>query len=195
MMDRRAWGQAIDFTFSVGFLYYAGLGAFSFLVFGQESKPSITENVWHINGGQAWRTLSLLGFLVKIQFTAPLLLRAAFTSMCPAPPPGSKEWPWWRLLALMGLTAATTVTAVVFSHNVAALVSLTGSLLVMTTSVLFPTLAYCRLAQSSVSCNSANQFGICDWLVHGFVVAFGVTMAVMGSAQAAYDLCVPVREA
>jgi len=184
MADRQGWGASVNMTFLLAFVYYGGLGVFGYLVFGQDLDSSFTVNLAQLRGTQLCRVISATAFLVKIQLTAPLLLNAIVVSFW-APGHGQREWPPGRLLILGLLTAATALTAIAFSSDVAAVASLTGSLFTMTTSVIFPALVHLRLMLlfGPPKSRRARSF-----VPHSLVLAFGVVMAVSGTFLTLADM-------
>lgn len=83
-----------------------------------------------------------------------------------------------------GQQGATVLVALACADAVAIVASLTGSLLTMTTSVLFPAVAHCAL--------SRRQAKVSRWcganLIHLSVFIFGVVMAFLGTLLAVQDL-------
>lgn len=182
MVERSKWRASVYITFLLAFLYYGGLGVFGYLVFGMDLAASFTENLAQLENALLCRSVSAIAFFVKIQLTAPLLMNAILVSIW-APRAGEPEWPAERLLALAALMAVTALTAVAFSDDIAVIASLTGSLFTMMTSVLFPTVAHLRLAEMMESNGSRSSR-----VPHFLVIAFGVVMAVLGTAFAVKDM-------
>merc|ERR1712032_1577432 len=97
-------------------------------------------------------------------------------------PPSDREWPTGRVLTLLGLTCFTALAAVASAHAVAVVASLAGSLLTMTTSVLFPALLHLVLSRQE------RRLCTAEYMVHGSVLIFGIVMASLGTALALQDL-------
>eukprot|EP00930_Biecheleria_cincta_P035693 TRINITY_DN24529_c0_g1_i3.p1 TRINITY_DN24529_c0_g1~~TRINITY_DN24529_c0_g1_i3.p1 ORF type:complete len:551 (-),score=59.66 TRINITY_DN24529_c0_g1_i3:70-1584(-) len=183
MKDRRDWRCSICISFFLAFLYYGGLGVFGYLVFGEFLEASVTNNIAYLPRARFFRHVSAIAFVVKIQLTAPFLLNAILVSFY-APRAGESEWPWKRVLALLGLTAVTACTAMAFAKDVAVVAAFTGSLFTMTTSVLFPALAHLCLARRFEADKEARRF---QFLRHYLVLGFGVTMAISGTTLSVRD--------
>mmetsp|Transcript_76970 Transcript_76970/g.238389 ORF Transcript_76970/g.238389 Transcript_76970/m.238389 type:complete len:188 (+) Transcript_76970:1085-1648(+) len=184
MKERGAWDTSVGITFLVAFLYYGGLGVFGYVVFGQGLESTFTLNLAQLRGTVLCRIASAVAFFVKIQLTAPLLLNAIMVSLW-APAAGEREWPPGRVLCLLLLAAATAITAIAFSSDVAAVASLTGSLFTMATSVIFPALAHLRLTLLFGPAGGARAR---SFVPHALVLAFGFIMAVSGSVLTLADM-------
>lgn len=185
MRDQAAWGFSVNTTFLLAFFFYGSLGVYGYDVFGSVVDPSFTENLASVPGAGMWRTVTLVAFLVKIQLTAPLLLKVTMISLWA--PNGDTEWPMGRMLAFATLIFFTVVVAATFADDVGALASLTGSLFVMATSVVFPTLVYMRLQEQY----GRGRTSSCEAFVQVFLLAFGAVMGVAGTAAAVQDLHTP----
>lgn len=185
MSDKQTWSLSMNATFLVAFLFYGGLGVFGYDVFGSNLEASFTENLGavHSAGARAWRNATVFAFLVKIQLTAPLLLKVTFVSMWA--PDDSSEWPRGRILLFVSLVAVTIFMGVLFADDVFALASLTGSLFVMMTSIIFPTAMYIRLQQLYGLAHGHCARAI---ILHSCVLVFGFFMACTGTVSAACDL-------
>lgn len=185
MRDKRSWGLSMNATFLIAFLFYGGLGVFGYDVFGSSLQASFTENLGavHSAGAWAWRDATVLAFLVKIQLTAPLLLKVTLVSMWA--PSHTSEWPFGRILLFVCLVAVTIVTGVVLADDVFALASLTGSLFVMMTSVIFPIAVYIRLRHLYGQTHGRRTQ---TWILHSCILALGVFMAFTGTVSAVRDL-------
>jgi len=183
MQNPQKWRPCVGITFFVAFLYYGGLGTFGYIVFGENLEASFTINISSLSSAAFWRNMSAFGFLIKIQLTAPLLLNAIMVS-CMAPAKEGPEWTPVRIFVLLLCSGLTAVMAVTFSHQVALVASLTGSLFTMTTSVLFPALVHLQLSRRSEREAPKRTTGC--WQ-HCLVLLFGTTMAVSGTALAAKD--------
>merc|ERR1712154_350693 len=121
---------------------------------------TVTENLSQIEGVKFCMVMAAGCFLVKIQLTMPLLLNAVMTALWK--PSRDKPWPVLRLVLLMALTSFTTFAAVASAHAVAIVASLAGSLLTMTTSVLFPALMHFVLARQE------RHVGVAEYALHAF---------------------------
>lgn len=185
MREQVSWNPSVNVTFLLAFLFYGSLGLYGYDVFGSLVDPSFTENLAAVPGAGIWRTVTLVSFLVKIQLTAPLLLKVTMMSLWA--PDGPTEWPPGRILAFGVLVVFTVIVSVAFADDVGALASLTGSLFVMATSVVFPTLVYMRLQRDY----GRGRAGGLDTILQGCLVAFGCAMAVAGTASAFQDLLTP----
>eukprot|EP00929_Paragymnodinium_shiwhaense_P118364 TRINITY_DN90294_c0_g1_i1.p1 TRINITY_DN90294_c0_g1~~TRINITY_DN90294_c0_g1_i1.p1 ORF type:complete len:497 (+),score=42.38 TRINITY_DN90294_c0_g1_i1:79-1569(+) len=181
------WTATVNSTFVVALLYYAGFGAFGYAVFGDDVQVPITKNLAGIPGAIFWKHVAVFSVLVKIQFTAPLLLNAVLSALRPAQV--ENQWSLDRLVILGVLTVGTGFAAAAFSHEVGALAALTGSLFTMTTSVFFPIVVYWRLKHVycsstavQTSADSAERFAQLSIFLAGMFVA------VAGTAQALHDL-------
>lgn len=183
MKDRDSWRKSVSWTFVLAFLYYGGLGTFGYLVFGENLEASFTQNLAEIDGALFWRNISACAFIVKIQLTAPLLLNAILVSIW-APEANKPEWPLGRICALITLTGATAMTGVAFAKDVAVVASLTGSLFVMTTSVLFPSAAHFQLQRLYGN----KELTWRELATFAALLCFGVSMLLWGTALALHDL-------
>mmetsp|Transcript_63588 Transcript_63588/g.138495 ORF Transcript_63588/g.138495 Transcript_63588/m.138495 type:complete len:494 (+) Transcript_63588:56-1537(+) len=180
MKDKRTWSKSVDLTFFIAFLYYGSLGVFGYFVFGKTVHASYTEDELGIPAAAFWRDVSILAFSTKLILTAPLLFNAVLVSWWA---PGEREWPPLRVLTLAALAAATALTAVFFSKDVAVIASLTGSLFVMITSVLFPTLIHLVLSRR---CH--KWLHPCIFAQHCLVLFFGAVFTVVGTFFAVTDM-------
>lgn len=187
MKDQRRWVPCVAVTFLTAFVYYGGLGTFGYLVFGQDLRESFTENLDGLEGAILWRNISAAGFFIKIQFTAPLLLKAILEILWPRAS-GEPTWSVRRIIAVWCLSVLTAFMAIVFSNDVAVAASLTGSLFTMTTSVIFPAVVHVQLRRRV----APDTKGPVTWVPHCFILVFGVAMACSGTYLAVIDFLVKI---
>jgi len=191
LREKKDWGRTINIAFILSLMYYSGLGCTGSLAFGHATKPSIIQNMKDLPepSAQLWRGLAAVAIMIKVQLTAPLLLNTILVAVFPPAPVKRKSVEGAaldnlkRTPALILLCALTGTVALAFADNVAALASLTGSLLVMVTSVVFPILVFRKLARSQ-----GEQQQRKERLTHGLILALAGMMALAGTIQAANDL-------
>jgi len=184
MKEPRRWQSSISLTFFLAFVYYGGLGVFGYLVFGEGLEASVTKNLASLPQARFFRHMSALAFVVKIQLTAPVLMNAILVSLWP-PSEMGPEWTRGRIVALFALTAATALTALLFSSEIAVVAALTGSLFTMATSVMFPAAVHLRLAAKFGEVKSLFSRA---YLPHLAVLVFGVVMAATGTYLSVMDM-------
>jgi len=186
MKEPTKWNQSVDISFLLAFLFYGSLGFVGYIVFGSGLDATVTENLTGIPGtvALACQNIAALGFLVKVQLTAPLLLNALMVALWP-PAAGQPEWPLGRLLLLAGVGTVTVLVSVAFRDSVAAVAGFSGSFCVMLTSVLFPAAAHLALSCSSPGSERPKARA---YLTYAGVMLFGSVMAVLGTASAVRDL-------
>lgn len=95
------------------------------------------------------------------------------------------EWTRGRIVALFALTAATALTALLFSSEIAVVAALTGSLFTMATSVMFPAAVHLRLAAKF---GEGKSLFSRTYLPHLAVLVFGVVMAATGTYLSVMDM-------
>eukprot|EP00928_Gymnodinium_smaydae_P046399 TRINITY_DN30908_c0_g1_i1.p1 TRINITY_DN30908_c0_g1~~TRINITY_DN30908_c0_g1_i1.p1 ORF type:complete len:500 (-),score=113.72 TRINITY_DN30908_c0_g1_i1:62-1561(-) len=210
MREPQSWNWCIKHSFIISFFYYGGFGCIAFAALGSDVQPCLTLSIAKKSLSHALVTFA---FFVKIQLTAPLLLRAILvgTKLLPdaeAFQGADKEgrlatWPQrlqhfveqlWGAALLVLLTAAS---ASVLSSNIAALASLCGSLLVMLTSVLLPVAFSLRLRsqlKTGALKGGASAATMTGWRLAAFrtacalVILFGVVAGGAGTFLAVLDL-------
>lgn len=187
MRERRSWGVAVGLTFLSALIYYGGLGVFGYVVFGPELEPSFTQNIARESHALFWRNVSVLAFMVKIQLTAPVLMNAVLVSLW-APEEDGSEWPAGRVALLVALVAITSLVCLFCTNSVAAVASLTGSLFVMATSVIFPVVLHLKLSYLYGQRAEPRRVNVARWSVAIALLLAGVLEAAVGTALAVSDL-------
>lgn len=187
MREKKAWGGAVGLTFMTAFFYYAGLGVFGYIVFGTGLEASFTENIAAVKHALFWKNVSVLAFLVKIQLTTPVIMNAIMVSLW-APGSNSPEWPPGRVALLFTLVAFTAIVCYFCANSVASVASLSGSLFVMSTSVIFPVVVHMRLSYLYGKRTESTWSKVVRWCIAIglLMVSFGEVVA--GTALAAADL-------
>jgi len=183
MKSPSQWGLCINISFFVAFAYYAAFGFLGYIVFGADLSETVTENLQYIRGARAFQTISAFCFLVKVQLTVPLLLHAIVVALW-SPAAEGPQWPRGRILLVLGISTLTVLVALSLADKVAVVASLAGSLLVMITSVLFPAVVHIILTRRFGN----GVGGVCACARYCVVMAFGFTMAVLGTGLAVKDL-------
>jgi len=186
MKEPGRWDFSIDISFLLAFIFYGTLGMLGYIVFGGGLDPTLTQNLTGIHGKVAFvcQDIAALGFLVKVQLTAPLLLNALLVALRP-PAIGEPMWSSERLVLLAALGGVTIFAAVLCRDEVAAMAGLAGSFCVMTTSVLFPAAVHLRLSHPAGK-PGRPEASAC--LTYAGIMLFGLVMAVLGTISAAADL-------
>jgi len=188
MRNREQWLPCVGITFSLAFAYYGFIGTFGYLVFGEDLRASFTQNLNQLGNALVWRNLSACGFLIKIQLTSPMLLKAIMAAAWP-PSESGPEWSLGRIAALWCLAGLTAFMAIGFADDVATVASLTGSLFTMTTSVIFPAAVHAQLMRRShLDGHGAEKVLDARFIIHGLVLMFGFVMAISGTALAVVDI-------
>lgn len=194
LRQRNDWSRAINLAFFLSLLYYSSFGCAGSLAFGDAVRPSVVQNMKTEPSAHLWRYVAAVAIMIKVQLTAPLLLNACIVSVWPPTAvsqgsvkqrtlEGAASEAMRRLPALMLLSILTGTVALVFAHKVAALASLTGSLLVMVTSVIFPVVVFQRLSRLLDEPMHPRRC-----FLHGLLLVLGSLMAVAGTIQATHDL-------
>jgi len=183
MKSPSKWGLCINVSFFVAFAYYASFGFLGYVVFGTDLSQVVTENLQYIQGAQAFQMISAFCFLVKVQLTVPLLLHAIVVALW-APVVDGPQWPRGRILLVLGISSLTVLVALSLADKVAVVASLAGSLLVMITSVLFPSVVHIILSRRF----GKGVGGIRECVRYCVIMTFGVVMAVLGTGLAVKDL-------
>jgi len=184
MREKPKWSRAVNCSFVVAFLYYGMMGFFGYIVFGSKLRQSITENIAGIKGALFWQDVAAVCFLVKVEFTVPLLLNAVMVAVWP-PEIGRALWTAPRVCLTFAVSAFTTLVAVWLADALAIVASLTGNLFVMTTSVLFPALLHMALTRRF---GEPGEPRLSSYIQYGAVLSFGTVMAITGTYLAVKDL-------
>lgn len=172
MHETDRWNESVGVSFFLSIVYYGGLGMLSYSALGPELQPSFVMNIAERS---MWHGVVALLFLVKVQLTLPLLLRAILISTNLM----------WEPKGVAVLIAVTAGSACLFAKDMAALATLCGSLLVMMTSVLIPVVLYLRLWSRAPSGDGVGVLLVLTCLV---VVLFGCCAGASGTYFAVADL-------
>jgi len=183
MQKPTKWGCSIDASFVLAFMYYVCFGLLGYIVFGDGLRQSVVQNLAHVHGAMLGRVIAAGCFLIKVQLTFPLLLNAVIVAVWP-PSSDGPIWPPLRIALAMAVAAVTVLVAVALRDKVAVVASLTGSLLVTITSILFPAMVHWTLSrrytEQAIPWSKLAQYM--------FVLCFGVVFAVLGTAMAVKDI-------
>lgn len=180
MSDRSKWEPCVTFSFLVAAGYYVCLGLLAFLALGTNMHAVFTADM---SGSGVLRRVTIAAFALKIQLTAPVLLRVVLTCL--------RVWPEGGELSLLDfgpsamIVLATGFSACILAGHLAALASLCGAFLVNLTSVILPVVIYLQLEKLVPSTRTAAfkvKLGLC-WAA----VGLGVVAGVAGTAMAVVD--------
>jgi len=188
MENAQKWGTVCDRSFLVAFVYYTSFGFLGFLVFGTTTSASLSENLGEIHGATFFRYVAASCFLLKIQLTIPLLMNVCLVACWK---PGGDEdeeseslWPCRRVLLLFAISAATMLVAMASADLLAVIASLTGSLFINITSVLFPAIVHLALSRKRTPHLRMSWSTTATYVA---VISFGIVQAIFGTALAVQD--------
>jgi len=185
MENEKKWGFCVDVSFVVAFVYYVSFGFLGYVVFGPLTDPSLATNIATISGAMIWRYVAASCFLLKIQLTIPLLMNAVLVACWK---PGGEDgqgsqWPYKRILLLCVISSITMLAAMASADALAVLASLSGSLFINITSVLFPAVVHFALRRR----RKAKRMSFSSMLPYLVVTGFGVMQAILGTLCAIED--------
>eukprot|EP00929_Paragymnodinium_shiwhaense_P102061 TRINITY_DN65265_c0_g1_i1.p1 TRINITY_DN65265_c0_g1~~TRINITY_DN65265_c0_g1_i1.p1 ORF type:complete len:676 (+),score=151.52 TRINITY_DN65265_c0_g1_i1:56-2083(+) len=161
----RDFAAAASLAMGIAGFFYIGTAVCGYWFFGDCIDQVFTSNIGKDVTGEAiphlaWLgSLTAVGFVVKIQGSAPLILApfiavlerlAGLHNLQASSNGASSGGTWRRLVLLSSLAIASFVFAIVFADEIALFSALTGNILIMATSVVFPALAYLRIAAEEV---------------------------------------------
>ncbi|CAE7421702.1 AVT1J [Symbiodinium natans] len=183
MSDRTKWEPCVTFSFLVAAGYYVCLGLLAFLALGTNMHAVFTADM---SGSGVLRRVTIAAFAVKIQLTAPVLLRVVLTCLRVWPEGVEEELPLTSFVPTALIVVFTGFSACVLASHLAALASLCGAFLVNLTSVILPILIYMKLESLVPSARTTAfkvKLGLC-WAA----AALGAVAGLAGTAMAVRDL-------
>mmetsp|Transcript_23601 Transcript_23601/g.53114 ORF Transcript_23601/g.53114 Transcript_23601/m.53114 type:complete len:477 (+) Transcript_23601:110-1540(+) len=191
---QKEFPKAVNLSFLACLLYYGGLGLLAYAAYGDSLQVAFTLNIGQdLEGHPLQGTLAALlrplakaGMLFKVLLQGPSIANAMMSIVCiddGSSPDSSRRY----ALCSAGLFVALLGGALFCRRSLAALASLTGSLLSMTVSVFFP--SCCLLALSGWRATPGSlRVKIIGVLIFGTI--FGIT----GTAVAVKDILTGRRQ-
>lgn len=185
MENEKKWGFCVDLSFLIAFAYYTAFGFLGYVVFGPLTSPSLVTNIATISGAMLWRYVAAFCFLLKIQLTIPPLMNAVLVACWkPGEEDGESRWPLKRILLLFLISGITMLAAMASADALAVLASLSGSLFINITSVLFPAVVHFALRRKR---GLKKRMTFASMIPYIVVIGFGVVQAILGTFCAVQD--------
>jgi vesicular inhibitory amino acid transporter len=186
LSDKKDYSRVVNVSFFLSLVFYCAFGSIGSITFGRSVQQSVIQSLADLTGAHAafWQYLAAVATFVKVQLTAPLLLNTILVALWPVPlttEAGGNGKFLLRASLLLVLSVISGVIALRFADDVGVLASLTGNLLVMISSVLFPVLAFETLSYQNGERNTQRS------ILHAAIFGVGCLMAVGGTVLTVQD--------
>lgn len=166
--ERKRFPSALFIAFSLGAAYYCLCGTCAYIFYGPGVSANFMTNLGNnlggeaIHGGKILPVLAAVGILVKLQATMPIIVVPVLSALG-----------YTGTVARVVFIAITCAIAICASQYLDAVMSCTGLLATMGTSVIFPIATYMRL----------NKPGRVRKYMLGFIMAAGALFSIVGTIQ------------
>jgi vesicular inhibitory amino acid transporter len=180
MQDRREFSGACCGGFALAVLFYLLVGASGYYFFGDFVEQSFTSNLGSDLAGKALSWCGALGmfaaacFTLKLQGTLPLYFGSTIAALR-STAGLSKDSKVILASLRIGVVLMTVYAALVFQSALSDVTAAAGGLLVITTSLVFPCVAYWRVSP---------DLGIAMRTLLVAVTCAGIAFAVYSTASA-----------